>query len=92
MQLNSLSVSKFQDTNTEALFGTMDKTLRLLEMGFSENEISAAIEKYGKDYHIIEFFASNHGQGVGCSFLLVSKKEKFKVTLSRCGNGGGPPT
>lgn len=26
----------------------MDKTLRLLEMGFSENQISAAIEKYGE--------------------------------------------
>lgn len=37
-----------QDINTETLFGTMDKTLRLLEVGFSEQEISAAIEKYGE--------------------------------------------
>lgn len=37
-----------QEASTESLFGTMDKTLRLLEMGFSENRISAAIEKYGE--------------------------------------------
>ncbi|KAM7467211.1 hypothetical protein LguiB_014773 [Lonicera macranthoides] len=71
-----------EDTNTEALFGTMDKTLRLLEMGFSENEISAAIEKYGKDYHITEFFASNIWSECRMFFLLVSKKEKFKYSLT----------
>ncbi|XP_076914286.1 putative inactive DNA (cytosine-5)-methyltransferase DRM3 [Bidens hawaiensis] len=43
-----------EDTNTETLFGTMDKTLRLLEIGFSEQEISAAIEKYGPDAPISE--------------------------------------
>lgn len=31
----------------EVLFETMDKTLHLLEMGFSNNEISMAIEKIG---------------------------------------------
>ncbi|XP_059642405.1 probable inactive DNA (cytosine-5)-methyltransferase DRM3 isoform X2 [Cornus florida] len=41
-----------EDSNTEALFGTMDKTLRLLEMGFSENEISTVIEKYGSEVPI----------------------------------------
>lgn len=38
-----------EDTNNEALFGTMEKTLRLLEMGFSDNEVSSAIEKYGPE-------------------------------------------
>nr|QCU71288.1 domain rearranged methyltransferase [Paeonia suffruticosa] len=33
---------------------TMDKTLRLLEMGFSENEISSAIEKFGSEIPIAE--------------------------------------
>lgn len=43
-----------EDSNTETLFGTMNKTLRLLEMGFSEQEISAAIEKYGSDVSVAE--------------------------------------
>ncbi|GFZ11590.1 S-adenosyl-L-methionine-dependent methyltransferases superfamily protein [Actinidia rufa] len=43
-----------QEVSTESLFGTMDKTLRLLEMGFSENQISSAIEKYGSEVPIEE--------------------------------------
>ncbi|KAG8370583.1 hypothetical protein BUALT_Bualt14G0132200 [Buddleja alternifolia] len=35
--------------DNEALFGIMEKTLRLLEMGFTENEISAAFEKCGSE-------------------------------------------
>lgn len=31
----------------EVLFETMDKTLHLLEMGFSSHEVSMAIEKIG---------------------------------------------
>lgn len=36
-----------EDTNDEKLYGIMEKTLRLLEMGFSENQVSFAIEKSG---------------------------------------------
>nr|GEV95059.1 probable inactive DNA (cytosine-5)-methyltransferase DRM3 isoform X1 [Tanacetum cinerariifolium] len=36
-----------QEATTETMFGTMDKTLRLLEIGFTEQDISVAIEKYG---------------------------------------------
>ncbi|THF95984.1 hypothetical protein TEA_009387 [Camellia sinensis var. sinensis] len=36
-----------EERNKEASKLITDKTLRLLEMGFSENQISAAIEKYG---------------------------------------------
>lgn len=28
----------------------MDKTLRLLEMGFSENEVSSAFERFGEQF------------------------------------------
>ncbi|KAI5349135.1 hypothetical protein L3X38_002022 [Prunus dulcis] len=38
---------KDEDANDEKLYGTMEKTLRLLEMGFSENQVSWAIEKFG---------------------------------------------
>ncbi|XP_057959036.1 probable inactive DNA (cytosine-5)-methyltransferase DRM3 isoform X2 [Malania oleifera] len=51
---NPDSREKNEDDNNEALFGTMEKTLRLLEMGFSENEISAAIEKFGSEVPISE--------------------------------------
>lgn len=37
-----------QECTTEALFGTMEKTLKLLEMGFSENEVSTVIDKFGE--------------------------------------------
>lgn len=36
-----------QDVNNETLFGTMEKTLHLLEMGFTENQVSWAIENFG---------------------------------------------
>lgn len=38
----------FQVITTETLFGTMNKTLRLLEMGFTGEEVSAAIERFGQ--------------------------------------------
>ncbi|KAI3469230.1 hypothetical protein Pfo_025893 [Paulownia fortunei] len=43
-----------KDCNNEALFGIMEKTLRLLEMGFTENEISAAFEKCGSEASLPE--------------------------------------
>lgn len=48
-----------QDVNNETLFGTMEKTLHLLEMGFSENQISWAIENFGgflKYFFLILYF------------------------------------
>ncbi|KAJ7955299.1 DNA (Cytosine-5)-methyltransferase DRM2 [Quillaja saponaria] len=42
------------EDNNEKLFGTMEKTLCLLEMGFSENEISSAIERLGSEAPIQE--------------------------------------
>ncbi|XP_020576949.1 probable inactive DNA (cytosine-5)-methyltransferase DRM3 [Phalaenopsis equestris] len=36
-------------STTEALFGTMDRTLYLLRMGFTENEVSSAIANFGSD-------------------------------------------
>ncbi|XP_022760750.1 probable inactive DNA (cytosine-5)-methyltransferase DRM3 [Durio zibethinus] len=53
---DSLSSEEEKDQNVtnETLFGTMEKTLRLLEMGFSENEVSIAIEKFGSEVPIAE--------------------------------------
>ncbi|PKA54696.1 DNA (cytosine-5)-methyltransferase DRM1 [Apostasia shenzhenica] len=38
-----------EESTTEALFGTMNKTLCLLRMGFTDHEISSAIHKLGSD-------------------------------------------
>lgn len=38
-----------KDCNNEVLFGIMEKTLQLLEMGFTENEISEAYERCGSE-------------------------------------------
>lgn len=66
---------KNEDANTETLFGTMDKTLQLLEMGFSECEISAAIEKFGSEVPLSELAESIvAGQITGTS---VKKEEDW---------------
>ncbi|XP_039129171.1 LOW QUALITY PROTEIN: probable inactive DNA (cytosine-5)-methyltransferase DRM3 [Dioscorea cayenensis subsp. rotundata] len=43
---------KNKEATTETLFGTMDKTLCLLQMGFTEREISIAVDKLGIDVPI----------------------------------------
>ncbi|PWA84093.1 S-adenosyl-L-methionine-dependent methyltransferases superfamily protein [Artemisia annua] len=52
--LNQTLPTRNEEATTETLFGTMDKTLRLLEIGFTEQEISVAIEKYGAEVSISE--------------------------------------
>ncbi|KAG0461638.1 hypothetical protein HPP92_021935 [Vanilla planifolia] len=47
--LDSISCEGNNESTTEALFGTMDTTLCLLRMGFTENEVSTAIAKFGSD-------------------------------------------
>ncbi|CAA7015576.1 unnamed protein product [Microthlaspi erraticum] len=42
----------------EVLFETMDKTLHLLEMGFSSHEVSMAIEKIGRESQISDLAES----------------------------------
>ncbi|KAJ1418688.1 Ubiquitin-associated domain [Sesbania bispinosa] len=53
------------ETSNEKLFGIMAKTLQLLEMGFSENEVSSAIDKLGSEVPISELanfiFAEQNG-------------------------------
>ncbi|KAM1066254.1 hypothetical protein ACFX1X_021959 [Malus domestica] len=45
---------KNEDVNDEKLYGTMEMSLRLLEMGFTENQVSWAIEKFGSGAPISE--------------------------------------
>ena len=59
-----------QDNNTEALFGTMDRTLQLLGMGFNEQDVSSAIEKLG---NLLSSLFSIQGQSFlnKCAFYFV---------------------
>ncbi|KAF4364873.1 hypothetical protein G4B88_025592, partial [Cannabis sativa] len=45
---------KNEESNNETLFGTMDKTLHLLKMGFSETQVSWVIDKLGHGVSISE--------------------------------------
>ncbi|GLT34746.1 hypothetical protein SLA2020_092450 [Shorea laevis] len=63
-----------QGVANETLFGTMDKTLHLLEMGFSESEISLAIEKFGAEIPILELADSILTGRIHCS-----DSEKFNL-------------
>nr|AUH15436.1 domains rearranged methyltransferase 2 [Dimocarpus longan] len=62
---------KKEDANDEILYATMQKTIRLLEMGFSENEISLAIEKFGSKVPVAELADS-----ICAGDLAPVKKEK----------------
>lgn len=64
-KLARVSVSGDEESNeecsNEALFGIMEKTLRLLEIGFSEQEISTAFEKCGSKASLQELTDSIFG-------------------------------
>ncbi|XP_029129729.1 probable inactive DNA (cytosine-5)-methyltransferase DRM3 isoform X1 [Cajanus cajan] len=57
--------AKGNEVSNEKLFGIMAKTLQLFEMGFSENEVSSAIDKLGPEAPISELanfiFAEQNG-------------------------------
>lgn len=65
-----IDLEKDQVLSTEALFGTMEKTLKLLEIGFSEQEVSIAIEKYGSDLPVSELAASIVAEQCGEKYIL----------------------
>ncbi|KAI5651002.1 hypothetical protein M9H77_37007 [Catharanthus roseus] len=62
-----------QDSSTEAMFGTMEKTLVLLEMGFSEKEVSTAIEKCGSKVPVSELTASILAEQGGGTYVGSAK-------------------
>ncbi|XAR49738.1 DNA (cytosine-5-)-methyltransferase [Bertholletia excelsa] len=51
---NQGNVEHNKDTTTESFDGALDKKLWLLEMGFSESQISATIQKYGSEVPVSE--------------------------------------
>ncbi|KAK2986016.1 hypothetical protein RJ640_005108, partial [Escallonia rubra] len=72
--------------DTETLFGNMDKTLRLLEMGFSEREISRAVEKYGLEVPITVLADSIVADQTGSSFVGANKCSSTSFSVNYSGS------
>lgn len=70
-----------EESNEEKLFRIMDKTLRLLEMGFSENEVSSAFERFGTEVSIDELAESILAGPLAGKFV-----QKDKHSSSGCEN------
>lgn len=62
-----------EDVNDETLYGTMDKTLCLLNMGFSENEVSLAIDKFGSEVPVTELANAICAHQLGETYVIKKK-------------------
>ncbi|XP_048235297.1 probable inactive DNA (cytosine-5)-methyltransferase DRM3 isoform X2 [Ricinus communis] len=83
-------VEQNKDISNEALFGTMEKTLNLLEMGFSENEISLAIERFGSEVPVLELANSICAEQVGEKYIIKDKycSRHSRMNPSHVARGG----
>ncbi|XP_073152103.1 probable inactive DNA (cytosine-5)-methyltransferase DRM3 [Henckelia pumila] len=81
-----VSMSGGEDGNkefcNEALFGIMEKTLRLLEIGFSEQEISTAFEKCGCEASLQELTDSIFGVQPAGSYPNLDKYTSTSLSTS----------
>ncbi|XP_030539906.2 probable inactive DNA (cytosine-5)-methyltransferase DRM3 isoform X2 [Rhodamnia argentea] len=74
------SEANIEESNDEKLFRIMDKTLRLLEMGFSENEVSSAFERFGTEVSIDELAESILAGPLAGKFV---QKDKYSSSCVR---------
>lgn len=78
------------DASTETLFGTLNNTLRLLEMGFLEKDISAAIDMCGSKATVAELADSIVSGQIGKYTFNSSFKKHVDTSRSFSGlNGQG---
>ncbi|KAK0607278.1 hypothetical protein LWI29_012483 [Acer saccharum] len=80
---------KTEGANDEILYATMQKTLQLLEMGFSENEISLAIEKFGSEAPIAGLAESICLGDLAPNERAKNSSKAFTTNLSRMGMENG---
>ncbi|OVA13559.1 hypothetical protein BVC80_379g91 [Macleaya cordata] len=80
---------KNEDATTESLFETMDRTLRLLEMGFTEDEVSSAIEKYGGSISVQELADSIFAKRIADTCFVKEEVDSTfnSMHYSHSGNG-----
>ncbi|KAK1385523.1 putative inactive DNA (Cytosine-5)-methyltransferase DRM3 [Heracleum sosnowskyi] len=87
---NCCDDEKNVDASTESLFGTLNNTLRLLEMGFSEKDISAAIDMCGSKATVAELADSIVSGQIGKYTFNSSLKKHVDASRSFSGlNGQG---
>ncbi|RDX66893.1 putative inactive DNA (cytosine-5)-methyltransferase DRM3, partial [Mucuna pruriens] len=67
------------EVSNEKLFGIMAKTLQLFEMGFSENEVSSAIDKLGPEAPISELANFIFAEQNGIDYMM---EYKFPTTCT----------
>ncbi|KAL1832624.1 hypothetical protein ACET3Z_002275 [Daucus carota] len=79
---------KNADASTETLFGTLNNTLRLLEMGFSEKDISAAIDMCGSKASVEELADSIVSGQIGKYTYNPSWKKNANLSRSLYGMNG----
>ncbi|MCL7039991.1 hypothetical protein MKW94_018329, partial [Papaver nudicaule] len=86
------SAAKNEEATTASLFETMDRTLRLLEMGFTEEEISSAIERYGGHISVQELADSIFAKQMGDTWAVKTEQESTSDVIhhSRSENGWRP--
>ncbi|KAI3891723.1 hypothetical protein MKW92_000563 [Papaver armeniacum] len=84
--------AKNEEATTASLFATMDRTLRLLEMGFTEEEISFALEKYGGDISVQELADSIVAKQNGDIWVVKTEEESTSDVMhhSHSENGWRP--
>lgn len=61
------------EVSNEKLFGIMAKTLQLFEMGFSENEVSSAVDKLGPEAPISELANFIFAEQNGIDYMMEYK-------------------
>ncbi|XP_024014165.1 probable inactive DNA (cytosine-5)-methyltransferase DRM3 [Eutrema salsugineum] len=84
-------VAREPDVPNELLFEKMDKTLRLLEMGFSDHQISMAIEKIGTEGQISDLAESIiAGEVPGGFHHDLANTEKKVLAAPSAANGACP--
>ncbi|XP_021752627.1 probable inactive DNA (cytosine-5)-methyltransferase DRM3 isoform X1 [Chenopodium quinoa] len=85
---NGDHVDSNENCSTDALFGTMDKTLQLLQMGFNEQEVSLAIEKLGSEVPVIELANCICASQMGESYLLSTKNASVPSKMKSSSHDG----
>ncbi|CAL9057566.1 unnamed protein product [Musa banksii] len=66
MKGSESNLGKDEEQNAEGLFGMMDKTNYLFQMGFTEEEVSTAIDNFGPEVSIQELADSIFASRLSC--------------------------
>ncbi|XP_065863897.1 probable inactive DNA (cytosine-5)-methyltransferase DRM3 isoform X2 [Euphorbia lathyris] len=75
-EVDSKKTKTEEDISNDVLFGAMAKTLDLFELGFSESEISLAIDRFGTDVPVIELANAICAEQAGEEYFVKRQPSK----------------